>query len=249
MSQSQRDPFPMRSDAAKALEESVEVNSNWSTMSTSGNTKNSTQSSNESKEGESAGLMGIGSSSSKRTKPDDDIYAAADEEEAAAERKNFHVDDEFLDRPTYESRSRGLGRLFYQAKRALKLIYKRLYGDQLPPEEMLRTLTLASTLFFMIGGYWLLRSLKDPVLTALCGVSVIPKAKMLSVPVVLGVVSIYNHLVSCTICMCSSYALQARLYLTFYAGTAYCWIKSSIRIFQNTSYSTSSEHSTLFGSP
>ena len=188
MSQSQRDPFPMRSHAAKALEESVEVNSNWSTMSTSGNTKNSTQSSNESKEGESAGLMGIGSSSSKRTKPDDDIYAAADEEEAAAERKNFHVDDEFLDRPTYESRSRGLGRLFYQAKRALKLIYKRLYGDQLPPEEMLRTLTLASTLFFMIGGYWLLRSLKDPVLTALCGVSVIPKAKMLSVPVVLGVV-------------------------------------------------------------
>ena len=203
---SQRDPFPMRSEAAKVLEESVEVStsntataSNWSTMSTSGNTKNTQSSmlSNESnEEGEAAGLMGMGIGSSKRTKtkPGDDIYAAADEEEVAAERKSFNVDDEFLDRPTYESRSRGLGRLFYQAKRAAKSIYKRLYGDQLPPEEMLRTLILASTLFFMIGGYWLLRSLKDPVLTALCGVSVIPKAKMLSVPVVLGVVSIYNHL-------------------------------------------------------
>ena len=71
-------------------------------------------------------------------------------------------------------------------------IYHRLYGDDLPVSEMLRTLCLASTLFFMIGGYWTLRSLKDPVLTALCGVSVIPKAKMLSVVVVLGVVSIYN---------------------------------------------------------
>ena len=221
---SQRDPFPMRSDAAKALEASVEGSnsnsaSNWSTICTSGNTKN-TQSGKVSKEGESAGLMGIGRSS-KRTKPGDDIYAIADEEEAAAERKNFHGDDEFLDRPTYESRSRGLRRVYYQAQRAFKLIYKRLYGDKLPPEEMLRTLTLASTLFFMIGGYWLLRSLKDPILTAICGVSVIPKAKMLSVLVVLGVVSIYNYLVSCTICMCSSYALQTRLYLTFYAGTAY----------------------------
>jgi AAA family ATP:ADP antiporter len=46
----------------------------------------------------------------------------------------------------------------------------------------------------MIGGYWLLRSLKDPVLTALCGVGSIPKAKMLSVFVVLGVVAVYNHL-------------------------------------------------------
>ena len=48
--------------------------------------------------------------------------------------------------------------------------------------------------FFLIGGYWLLRSLKDPVLTALCGVAAIPKAKMLSVFIVLGVVSIYNRL-------------------------------------------------------
>ena len=30
--------------------------------------------------------------------------------------------------------------------------------------------------------------------------------------------------VSCTICVCSSYVLQTRLYLTFYSDTAYCWI-------------------------
>ena len=73
-------------------------------------------------------------------------------------------------------------------------IHHPLYGDALPPSEMMRTLCLAMTLFFMIGGYWLLRSLKDPVLTALCGVAAIPKAKMLSVFVVLGVVSIYNRM-------------------------------------------------------
>ena len=46
----------------------------------------------------------------------------------------------------------------------------------------------------MIGGYWLLRSLKDPVLASICGVEVIPKAKMVSVLVVLCVVTFYNAL-------------------------------------------------------
>ena len=59
--------------------------------------------------------------------------------------------------------------------------------------EMLRTLSLASTLFFMIGGYWLLRSLKDPIVMALCQVQAIPKAKMLSVFVILAVISVYNY--------------------------------------------------------
>jgi AAA family ATP:ADP antiporter len=87
-----------------------------------------------------------------------------------------------------------MDRTIGQTKRRLLKIYKRLYGDKLPVSEMLRTLCLATTLFFMIGGYWLLRSLKDSVLMALCGVQAIPKAKMLSVFVVLFVVSIYNHL-------------------------------------------------------
>lgn len=43
-----------------------------------------------------------------------------------------------------------------------------LYGDT-PFPEIVRILHLSATLFFMIGGYWLLRSLKDPVLAAICG--------------------------------------------------------------------------------
>ena len=55
-------------------------------------------------------------------------------------------------------------------------------------EEKLRLVWLASTLFFIIGGYWLLRSLKDPVIATICGVEYIPLAKMLSVVVVLVLV-------------------------------------------------------------
>jgi len=87
-----------------------------------------------------------------------------------------------------------LRRILATFGRVANSIHGRLYGDALPPAEMVRTMCLAMTLFFLIGGYWLLRSLKDPVLTALCGVAAIPKAKMLSVFIVLGVVSIYNRL-------------------------------------------------------
>jgi ATP:ADP antiporter, AAA family len=107
---------------------------------------------------------------------------------------SINDEDEFLDRPTYESRSRGIQRIVYIARRLLERIVYKLYGNTLPINEFIRTIILASTLFFMIGGYWLLRSLKDPVITALCGVSAIPKAKMLSVFIVLGVVTVYNYL-------------------------------------------------------
>jgi ATP:ADP antiporter, AAA family len=38
-------------------------------------------------------------------------------------------------------------------------------------EEKLRVLWLSSTLFFIVGGYWLLRSLKDPIISVIDGVS------------------------------------------------------------------------------
>ena len=38
-------------------------------------------------------------------------------------------------------------------------------------EENLRVLWLSSTLFFIVGGYWLLRSLKDPIISVIDGVS------------------------------------------------------------------------------
>jgi len=73
-------------------------------------------------------------------------------------------------------------------------VFERLYG-KMTWEEKLRLLWLASTLFFIIGGYWLLRSLKDPVISTICGVQYIPKAKMLSVVVVTVLVFVYNKLI------------------------------------------------------
>lgn len=140
----------------------------------------------------------LGNSRSKRattTNADnnDDIYASLSV--PTTKPHPAHRADAFLDRPLWESRVRGWrGRGCIAMRRFLEATVHRLYGPQLSLDEFVRTLILAATLFFMIGGYWLLRSLKDPVLTALCGVTAIPKAKMASVGVVLVVVSIYNRL-------------------------------------------------------
>jgi len=53
---------------------------------------------------------------------------------------------------------------------------------------------LSSTLFFVVGGYWLLRSLKDPIMSAIDGVEYIPQAKIASLFVVFGCVIVYNKL-------------------------------------------------------
>jgi len=49
-------------------------------------------------------------------------------------------------------------------------------------------------LFFVVGGYWLLRSLKDPIISVIDGVEYIPQAKMASLVVVVVLVAIYNWL-------------------------------------------------------
>jgi hypothetical protein len=47
----------------------------------------------------------------------------------------------------------------------------KLYGD-LPLAERFRVLWLSGTLFCIIGGYWLLRSLKDPIVSSMMGIEV-----------------------------------------------------------------------------
>jgi len=175
----------MSSDEAKALEESVpeKGKKKWSSMKTDSDVDTSKIEADE-EEAASGSLTG----KKKAGTDEDDIYShvdGADEEDK---------EDPVLDVPLDELRGGSVARMIGSAKRSMLKIYKRLYGEKLPPSEMLRTLTLASTLFFMIGGYWLLRSLKDSVLMALCGYKAIPKAKMLSVFIVLGVVSVYNKL-------------------------------------------------------
>lgn len=209
---SQRDPFPMTSVEAKALAASVDVSADdgerrdgngngngngnagtWSTMKLDGNESEEPSSTGDALDEGKAKTGLVARKKSVRDEESDDIYAHVDKEVVDTEDEE-QLNDPVLDVPIEELRGDAKKRYTGQAKRALGRLYKRLYGDKLPPSEMLRTLCLAMTLFFMIGGYWLLRSLKDSVLMALCGVQAIPKAKMLSVFVVLGVVSVYNHL-------------------------------------------------------
>ncbi|CAM9435695.1 unnamed protein product, partial [Sphacelaria rigidula] len=69
-----------------------------------------------------------------------------------------------------------------------------LYGN-LQPKDRFRVAWLAGTLFFIIGGYWLLRSLKDAIVIATMGTKYIPKCKIMSLVVVFVLVFVYNKLV------------------------------------------------------
>lgn len=194
-----RDPFPMQSKEAAKMAASVNTGEgdDWNSM----NTKTGSDTPSEAAIAASVldekdqGLIG----GTKKISDDD----SDDEDE--------NID--FIDRPL------GQG-----PPTLLEKFILRLYGPSFPVEEFLRILTLAMTLFFLIGGYWLLRSLKDAVLTAICGVEAIPKAKMLSVFVVLGVVTIYNKLLDTAI---------PKHQLFFYFGTFYFCLFASIAMLLN----------------
>lgn len=64
---------------------------------------------------------------------------------------------------------------------------RKVTGD-LDGEDLLRVIWLSGTLFFIVGGYWLLRSLKDPIMSVMNGVEYIPQAKIASLFVVFGLV-------------------------------------------------------------
>jgi AAA family ATP:ADP antiporter len=49
--------------------------------------------------------------------------------------------------------------------RAMRAISRELEG-----EDRIRVLWLSFTLFFTVGGYWLLRSIKDPIISTIDGV-------------------------------------------------------------------------------
>ena len=107
------------------------------------------------------------------------------------------------------------------ARGAARSAHRRVYGDSWSWDDFVRTMVLSSTLFVMIGGYWLLRSLKDVVMTALCGVGSIPKAKMLSVFVVLGIVAVYNHLLDSSFRKEQLFYVFGTFYLVLFSGIAF----------------------------
>ena len=51
----------------------------------------------------------------------------------------------------------------------LDKMIRNVTGD-LEGEDLVRVMWLSSTLFFIVGGYWLLRSLKDPIMSVINGV-------------------------------------------------------------------------------
>lgn len=226
----ERDPFPMTSMEAKALaasvnnggessEQSAENAGAWSTMPLESSGNDAPADLGDADEMNAKSEL-VTKKKSVRKDEEEDIYAHIDKEVVDEEDEQI-LDDPILDVPLEELRGDPTKRYVGQAKRALKRLYRRLYGDKLPPSEMLRTLCLATTLFFMIGGYWLLRSLKDSVLMALCGYQAIPKAKMLSVFVVLGVVSVYNHLLDSDLAKHQLFYIFGTFYFCLFAIIAF----------------------------
>jgi AAA family ATP:ADP antiporter len=80
-----------------------------------------------------------------------------------------------------------------RALRYFDNLRRNVTGD-LDGDDLLKVLWLSATLFFVVGGYWLLRSLKDPIISVIDGVEYIPSAKIASLFVVFALVIVYNKL-------------------------------------------------------
>ena len=67
---------------------------------------------------------------------------------------------------------------------------------QATQESKGRVIILAATLFFIIGGHWIARSLKQVIFAELVGLDYLPVAKLFSLGVMLMVLFGYNYIVS-----------------------------------------------------
>ena len=166
------DPFPMQSEEAKRLEASVADSadgsggvtgaSSWSRMGLgSGASTSRSAAAAASGSADGDGEAGLVKSKSKKNKKKDanaSIYDEAELEEAQGPTKGqqYAGDDDFLDQSLDERHGAFaewyrsnfplfLRRIFASFGRLAKSIHARLYGDALPPHEMLRTMCLAMT--------------------------------------------------------------------------------------------------------
>lgn len=73
------------------------------------------------------------------------------------------------------------------------MLTRKVTGD-LEGDDLLKVIWLSCTLFFIVGGYWLLRSLKDPIMSVIDGVEYIPTAKIGSLFAVFGLVIVCKFL-------------------------------------------------------
>src|SRR5690348_15429116 len=78
----------------------------------------------------------------------------------------------------------------------LKRVATALWGDFGSAAEI-RKFSLLSLIFgFIIGTYWALRPIKDSIFNAIVGMDYQPKAKMLSLCVIIPIILLYSKLIS-----------------------------------------------------
>ena len=99
-------------------------------------------------------------------------------------------------------------------------IARALYGD-LPPEKLLQALTFSLLLCFVVGVYWMMRSLKDSVFATLVGLEHQPQAKMLSLAVVTVALVLYNKVVD-LVPRHQLFLIVCGTYSAVFTGTALC---------------------------
>ena len=93
-----------------------------------------------------------------------------------------------------------------------KAIVTTLYGE-LQHEQLVQASYFSALLCFVVGIYWMMRSLKDSVFATLVGLEYQPQAKMLSLFVVTAVLFAYNKVVDLVernrlfAVICGSYSL------------------------------------------
>lgn len=78
----------------------------------------------------------------------------------------------------------------------LNSIVTMLYGE-LSPTELLQASFFSLLLCFIVGIYWMMRSLKDSIFATIVGLEYQPMAKMLSLVVVTLLLFCYNKIVDC----------------------------------------------------
>ena len=95
---------------------------------------------------------------------------------------------------------------------AASAVARTLYGE-LPQDKLVQAGTFSALLCFVVGIYWMMRSLKDSVFATLVGLEYQPQAKMLSLFVVTAVLFAYNKVVDLVernrlfAVICGSYSL------------------------------------------
>ena len=73
-------------------------------------------------------------------------------------------------------------------------VFRFLWGN-LSSQEIKKYGILSLTFFFTIGSYWLLRPLKDGIFKSIVGIEYQPKAKMLSLLIIIPLILFYSKLV------------------------------------------------------